>query len=163
MIELADRHGWFRSVFAGAPILVPVPGSGCSGNGSWPAAHLAVTLKEFGLARAMSVALRRQFAIRKSSQASAGMRPTVEEHYRSFVGSAGSADRPEKVILIDDVITKGRTLFAAAARLRTILPHTEVRGFALLRTMGHLERLDRLIAPCEGVVYWAAGDVRREP
>ncbi|HEV2287291.1 MAG TPA: hypothetical protein VGR80_14705, partial [Steroidobacteraceae bacterium] len=35
--------------------------------------------------------------------------------------------------------------------------------FALVRTTGYLARLERLRAPCAGVVYWAGGDVRREP
>lgn len=38
-----------------------------------------------------------------------------------------------------------------------------MNSFALIRTMGHLQRLERLIAPCEGFVYWAGGDARREP
>jgi type IV secretion system protein VirB4 len=35
--------------------------------------------------------------------------------------------------------------------------------FALVRTMGFLRRVDRLVAPCEGFVYWMRGDTRREP
>jgi hypothetical protein len=163
VIELVERHRCFRSVFAGAPVLVPVPGSERSDGGSWPAAHLAVALRELGLARATWVALRRQFAVPKSSQAPAGMRPTLQEHYQSFLVTTGFLERPEKIILVDDVITKGRTLFAAATRLQVALPHADIRGFALIRTMGHLQRLDRLIAPCEGFVYWAGGDARREP
>jgi hypothetical protein len=163
LIELVERHGCFRTVFAGAPVLVPVPGSEPSDSGSWPAAHLAVTLRGLGLARGTWGALRRQFSVRKSSRAPVGMRPTVQEHYESFLVTTGLLERPEKVILVDDVITKGRTLFAAAARLQAALPYAEIRGFALIRTMGRLQRLDRLIAPCEGVVYWAGGDARREP
>jgi hypothetical protein len=164
VIELLERHRCFRSVFAGAPVLVPVPGSEPADVGrSWAAAHLAVALKQFGLGCATWIALRREFAVRKSSQAPAGTRPTVHEHYQSFLVSTASRDRPEKIILIDDVITKGRTLFAAATRLQVALPQADIRGFALIRTMGRLQRLDRLIAPCEGFVYWAGGDARREP
>jgi type IV secretion system protein VirB3 len=39
----------------------------------------------------------------------------------------------------------------------------DARFFALVRTTGYLSRLDRLRAPCAGVVYWAGGDARREP
>jgi hypothetical protein len=163
VIELRERHGCFRSVFAGAPVLVPVPGSEPADCGSWAAAYLALALTELGLARVTWVALRRQFAVRRSSRAPAGTRPTVQEHCQSLLVCAGWHKPPEKIILVDDVITKGRTLFAAAARLQAALPHAEIRGFALIRTMGHLQRLDRLIAPCEGVVYWAGGDARREP
>jgi hypothetical protein len=163
VIDLVERHGYFRGVFARAPVLVPVPGSEPSGNGPWAAAHLALVLRELGLARATWVALRRRFTVRKSSQAPAGRRPTVQEHFQSLRVDTRSRQTPEKIILIDDVITKGRTLFAAAARLQVALPHAEIRGFALIRTLGRLQHLDRLIAPCEGMVYWAGGDARREP
>ncbi len=161
--ELAARHGYFHGVFAGAPVLVPIPGSEPADTAPWAAAHLALALREFGLARATWIALQRRFAVRKSSQAPAGMRPTVQEHYQSFRVGKRPFETPEKIILIDDVITKGRTLFAATIRLQAALPHAEIRGFALIRTLGHLQRLDRLLAPCEGVVYWAGGDARREP
>jgi adenine/guanine phosphoribosyltransferase-like PRPP-binding protein len=69
----------------------------------------------------------------------------------------------ERIVLVDDVITKGRTLFAAAARLRDRFPGADIGAFALVRTLGFLSRVDRVLAPCEGVVRWAAGDVRREP
>lgn len=163
VLELAERYGYFRGVFKGAPILVPIPGSESLDNVPWAAAHLAEALRVLGLARATWIALQRRFSVRKSSQAPAGRRPTVHEHYQSFRVGTRSSDSPEKIVLIDDVITKGRTLFAAAARLQVALPHAEIRGFALIRTLGYLQRLDRLIAPCEGVVYWAGGDARREP
>jgi hypothetical protein len=38
-----------------------------------------------------------------------------------------------------------------------------MNSFAMVRTMGFLSRVDRLIAPCEGHVYWMRGDARREP
>ena len=68
-----------------------------------------------------------------------------------------------RVVLIDDVITKGRTLLAAAARLRVELPFTDIRGFALIRTQGLVDHIEHLAEPCQGVVRWAGGDARREP
>jgi hypothetical protein len=66
-------------------------------------------------------------------------------------------------VLIDDVITKGRTLLAAAARLRSELPLADIRGFALIRTAGFVHQIKCLEEPCHGVVRWAGGDARREP
>jgi adenine/guanine phosphoribosyltransferase-like PRPP-binding protein len=67
------------------------------------------------------------------------------------------------IVLIDDVITKGRTLLAAAARLRAELPYGEIRGFALIRTQGFVQHVEHLTEPCHGVVRWAGGDAHREP
>ena len=67
------------------------------------------------------------------------------------------------MVLIDDVITKGRTLLAAAARLREAFPETEIRAFALLRTMGFIPGVQRLLDPCTGEIRWNAGDAHRNP
>lgn len=42
-------------------------------------------------------------------------------------------------------------------------PAVVALAFALVRTLGFLDRVERLLAPSEGVVYWARGDARREP
>jgi adenine/guanine phosphoribosyltransferase-like PRPP-binding protein len=68
-----------------------------------------------------------------------------------------------RIVLIDDVITKGRTLLAAAARLQAELPHADIRAFALIRTLGFVQHMERVLEPCHGVVRWAGGDARREP
>jgi adenine/guanine phosphoribosyltransferase-like PRPP-binding protein len=70
---------------------------------------------------------------------------------------------PESVVLIDDVITKGRTLLAAAARVREAFPHAQIRAFALLRTMGMTTGVEHLLDPCRGEIRWQAGDARRTP
>lgn len=91
-------------------------------------------------------------------------------HYASF-GMEPAAVRPKRraaptrprVLLVDDVVTRGRTLLAAAARVREALPGWEVRGFALLRTLDRAERLGSIVDPCEGEVRWLGGDARRVP
>jgi hypothetical protein len=67
------------------------------------------------------------------------------------------------VILIDDVVTKGRTLLAAALRLREVFPWAEVRGFALMRTMGYAPAFDEFLMPCIGKIEWTGDDARRRP
>jgi predicted amidophosphoribosyltransferase len=106
--------------------------------------------------------LRRDSTVTKSATARASERPTVREHYESF-----AVEHPlpaiHKILLVDDVITKGRTLLAAAARLQEQFPHADVRAFALIRTLGFVPRVDQLAETCHGVVRWAGGDARREP
>ena len=59
--------------------------------------------------------------------------------------------------------TKGRTLLAAAARLQEAFPAAEIRAFAMLRTMGLVDRVDHLLDPCVGEIRWKAGDAHRTP
>jgi predicted amidophosphoribosyltransferase len=107
-------------------------------------------------------ALQRRTPVRKSATAPSGERPTVHEHYESFAVTPLEFPCP-RIVLIDDVVTKGRTLLAAAARLQVALPHASIRAFALIRTLGFAPRLDSLFGSCQGVIRWAAGDAWREP
>lgn len=156
------RDPQLANLFGGAAALVPVPGSAIGESANWPASQLALALREIGLARHVWKGLHRQSAVTKSATARASERPTVREHYESF-----SVERPilaiHKILLVDDVITKGRTLLAAAARLQMRFPHADIRAFALIRTLGFVSRVDQLEETCHGVVRWAGGDARREP
>jgi hypothetical protein len=150
------------ALFSGGAVLVPVPGSAPSGDAPWAASTLAVALRDVGLAHTVWMGLRRRVAVRKSATAPSCARPTVPEHYESFLVIPPSM-MIRRIVLIDDVITKGRTLLAAAARLQAAFPHADIRAFALIRTVGFRQRVDCLIEPCDGVVRWAGGDARREP
>lgn len=143
--------------------LVPVPGCTPARTGSTAAWQLAMALHELGLARGVWAGLARRYPVRKSATAALGERPTVRQHYESLSVSNVPPSFVERIVLVDDVISRGRTLLAAATRLRCKFPHADVRAFALVRTTGFLIKIDRLLAPCEGIVYWARGDVQREP
>ena len=158
--SLSDRH--LAALFAPDAVLVPVPGSARSGEAPWAAFQLAVALSEVGFALRIWTALRRRYGVTKSATAPSARRPTVHQHYDSLT-AVPSANPVHRVVLIDDVITKGRTMLAAAARLRSELPFADIRGFALIRTAGFVHKIKRLEEPCHGVVRWAGGDARREP
>ncbi|HMH87761.1 MAG TPA: phosphoribosyltransferase [Steroidobacteraceae bacterium] len=150
--------GFFRDT----DVLVPVPRSSTKACGTWVAADLARALVHEGLGTMAWPGLHRVRAVRKSSTAARGARPTVSCHFESFLMERPSID-PESVVLIDDVITKGQTLLAAAARVRDAFPHTQIRAFALLRTMGMTTGVEHLLDPCRGEIRWQRGDARRIP
>jgi hypothetical protein len=144
-------------------VLVPVPGSTPKSSAAlWVAADLADALAREGLGAMAWRGLHRVRAVRKSGTAARGARPTVALHYESLLMDHPCI-RPHSVVLIDDVITKGRTLLAAAARAHEALPNARIRAFALLRTMGMVADVQRLLDPCRGKISWRAGDAMRNP
>jgi len=160
--RMSMRDPQLAALFAHGAVLVPVPGSTATSDAPWAALQLAIALSQVGLALPVWVGLRREFTVRKSARALSVLRPSVAEHYESFSVIRMCAPI-RRVVLIDDVVTKGRTLFAAAARLLTELPCADIRAFALLRTHGFVERLEQLNESCHGVIRWSGGDTRRDP
>jgi predicted amidophosphoribosyltransferase len=158
-----------RGFFDCKDVLVPVPGSTHEETEQeWVATHLALALINEGLGREVCPVLRRIGAVRKSAFAPAGARPSVDQHYESFAIKGSSTCRPGnmipgRIMLIDDVVTKGRTLYAAAARLRESFPDTPIRAFALVRTSGLVGGVERLLEPCRGQIRFQCHDVHRHP
>lgn len=164
-------HQRFAAFLGKRVVLVPVPGSAPAAGAGWVGERIAWCLKEVELAGEVWPILRRCRAVRKSAFAPAGARPSVLEHYASFAieraVDGGSVREPRgtglQLTLVDDVITRGRTLLGAAGRLREAFPGAQVRAFALLRTLGRDEPLWRVLEPCEGEVRWISDDARRVP
>lgn len=149
--------------FGTSDVLVPVPGCvPCMAGGLWTANHLAVALVNEGLGGAAWPGLRRVHAVRKSATAAPGERPTVNLHYDSFLIEQPVIP-PERIVLIDDVVTKGRTLLAAASRVHEAFPGAQIRAFALVRTMGLIPGVRQLLDPCKGEIRWRFGDAHRSP
>ncbi len=159
----ADRQSRFAEFFAGRPLLMPVPSCrpGCAHPSEFVAA-LAAALSAEGLGSACWSGLRRIRGVAKSATSKPGLRPTTAQHYESFAVDHQSKV-PERILLVDDIITKGRTLLAAATRIHEVFPHADIRAFALLRTMGYAPEIDRLLCPCVGEIRWRRGDAHRYP
>jgi predicted amidophosphoribosyltransferase len=145
-------------------VLVPIPGSARRPGAASVADHLASALLSEGLGLCIWRGLERICPVRKSATAAPGLRPTVAEHYQSFAVAAPPPPLPsQRIVLVDDVVTKGRTLLAAATRMREAYPAAEVRAFALIRTMGLIQGVDHLLEPCVGEIRWSCGDAHRTP
>jgi hypothetical protein len=65
--------------------------------------------------------------------------------------------------LVDDVVTKGRTMLAAATRVHEAFPSARIDAFAFIRTMGLVEEIEHLIDPCVGEIRWTGEDAQRRP
>jgi len=149
--------------FGPTSVLVPIPGSAPRRGGAASVAeNLAGALLDEGLGQCQWRGLRRISPVRKSATAAPGSRPTVAEHYTSFAVEPGQV-RLERIVLVDDVVTKGRTLLAAAARMREAFPVADIRAFALIRTMGLVPGVEHLLDPCVGEITWRCGDAYRTP
>jgi predicted amidophosphoribosyltransferase len=126
--------------------------------------RLAEALVAEGLATSVWNGLHRIRAVPKSATAPPGRRPTVRAHYDSLRVAPGP-DLPdhEHLLLVDDVVTKGRTLLAAAIRLHEAFPGVRISAFALMRTRGFKHDLEGLLEPCVGRIGWRAGEAHRNP
>jgi hypothetical protein len=161
--QQADESPPLSGFFGATDVLVPVPGSRPYRSGDvWAAEHLAIAMVNEGLGGASWAALRRTRAVRKSAGAEPGRRPSVSVHYESF-SLESPCITPDRILLVDDVITKGRTLLAAAMRLHEAFPRAEIRAFALVRTLGFVSGVRQLLDPCQGEIRWRAGDALRDP
>jgi predicted amidophosphoribosyltransferase len=161
--QQATQKRQFCGFFNEHTLLVPIPNSPSSVRTSfWVARRLALSLQEAGLAEDVWTGLRRISPVERSSSAWMWERPTVQQHYQSFA-VIPSPRPPTQIVLVDDVITKGRTLIAAAMRLHEAFPQADIRAFALVRTMGLILDIERLFDPCEGVIRWNGKDAYREP
>jgi hypothetical protein len=149
--------------FGPTSVLVPVPGSTPRRGGAASVAEsLAGALLDEGLGQSLWRGLQRIAPVRKSATAATGSRPTVGEHYASFAVTTAAAP-VHQIVLVDDVVTKGRTLLAAAARMQEAFPLAEIRAFALVRTMGLIPGVAHLVDPCVGEITWRCGDAYRVP
>ena len=143
--------------FDSGAVLVAAPGSALSrANSVSPTRSICKALRDAGLGSEISTCLQRVKAIRKSAYCAPGERPEAIEHYETMaVDLPLHAQPPERILLVDDVITRGATVMAAAARLRDAYPGAVIDVFALART----ETIgDRFYDPCVGeITIWPNG------
>ena len=132
--------------------LVPAPRSTPLVEGAlWPGHRIASELVKAGLGREILPIVKRTAPVSKSATAAPGERPSVDEHLATLELEPLLAN-PSRVAIVDDVITKGRTLLATATRLAERFPHADIRAFALVRTMGLQPDVEKILTPCVGVI-----------
>src|SRR6185436_16939767 len=99
-----------------------------------------------------------------SSAAEPGKRPKIQDHLSSMrVTAESTIFPPRRIVVIDDVITKGATLIAAVSLLKEKFPSADIKAFALVRTLGLQRDIDQILDPCIGTVMNLEGEAERAP
>lgn len=120
-------------------ILTPIPGHAPRAPGAvWVSLLLAQALVKRRLGREVGQLLVRRVAVRQSRTAPPGERPSHKEHYESMSISPLLGTEPRRIVVIDDVLTRGATMMAAVTRLREAFPAVDIGAFAFVRTTRHL-------------------------
>ncbi len=145
--------------------LVPVPRSKPlkDAGALWPALLIAEELVRRGLGREVQPLLKRLEPIEKSALQRAGSkRPGPEDHIRTIAVVDALQIGARRIVLVDDVVTRGATLLGCATLMLRVLPSLEIRAFAAVRTMSSLEIAD-MLAPVTGTLRLTNGRLHREP
>jgi hypothetical protein len=164
--ELSTSAADLTEFFGRDVVAVPIPSrSLIPPDGLWVPKRIASALAAQGLVGAVRPVLRRTHAIPKSAFATPGQRPPLDIHLDSLESVETEGLTRERFLLIDDVVTKGTTLFACGQKMRKAFPGADLAAFALLRTRGLVSEIERIIDPCRGRIHWDSerGEPRREP
>ena len=146
-LQGASLHAFFeRDTF-----LVPVPRSSPrKQNAAWPALTICRALQARGYGQGILELLQRTHNIRKASR-SPGNRLTILEHLDTLKVQDESFTFSPKLVLVDDVITKGTMFSACFLALKRSMPDADIRAFALVRTQGNVDPVT-LVDPSLGKV-----------
>jgi hypothetical protein len=143
--------------------LVPVPIHSLRVSGGlWVPERLAIALVRVGLGKEVAPILERIQAIPKSATSAGENRPKAKTHYDSL-SVIPLLEPPRRIVLIDDVITRGATLLGAASRLAETFPQSDIRGFAMIRTISNPDEFVQIENPCAGIIRLHAGRTFRDP
>ena len=153
----------FASFFQPNTILVPTPKSSLMKPDTlWVPMRIASALARIGLGKVLPC-LTRIKSVPKATSSLPKDRPTPAEHYKSLRVD-GSLSKPDEIVLVDDIITRGSTLLGAANLLADAFPQTRIRAFAAMRTISNPSEFDKLYDPCIGTIELReSGDTLRRP
>jgi hypothetical protein len=147
-------------------VLVPMPRSApqSSPGALWPTLRICEELVAIGLGKAVIPALVRHTAVTKAATAPKGQRPMPPQHYESARVDANLPfEDMSRITLVDDVITRGSTMVGMYGRLSEAFADSEIRCFAVVRTMSGQE-VTVLESPANGTInYRRPTWLHREP
>ena len=161
-IEELVAQGKFAGFFGSDVSLVPVPGHAPLAPGAVSTAErIAQALAARGLG-AVSPLLKRASRVTKSAWARGPDRPRAKQHFESMTMER-SLIRPHRVVLIDDVVTRGATFLGAASRVQGEIADAEIKAFALMRAITDRE-VEVIRDPVVGTIdFDGSGESWRRP
>lgn len=154
----------FSAYFQENTVLVPTPKSSLmQPNTLWVPNRIATAIVRVGLAKQVLPCLSRVLAVPKAATSKVKDRPKPADHYRT-INVQKPLNKPSKIVLIDDVITRGSTLLGAANRLADVFPNTPIYAFAAMRTISNPSEFNKIYEPCTGeIILRDSGDTLRRP
>lgn len=162
--DILGSSNIYNDFFGTQVSLVPVPRSSVHYSGGlWPSKLIADSFMTNGLIKEVVPCVIRKYAVEKSATAPLGQRPTVKSHYDSFEVVDIPLFQPEKITIIDDVLTKGCTSFAVAIRLSEVFSDIPIRVFAPIRTQGLISEIEKIKDPSLGELIYNGMDISRKP
>lgn len=151
-----------KDFFEEDSVLVPIPRSKpqFSAAAIYPSQIICQELVSLGLGKTVKEAVKRVETTIPSHLRNKGERPKIREHIETSEINEELTIFENKIILVDDVITKGTTFLAYAEVLKERYPLIEVKAFALARTRGFGD-IEQLIEPFKGEIYEKNGEGNR--
>ncbi|MCT3788710.1 phosphoribosyltransferase [Elizabethkingia anophelis] len=136
-------------------VLVPIPRSTpLVEGGVFPAKIICETLVNNRLGENFADCLSRAYAIPKSSgEFNADTRNTVQTHQDSLLVSPVLLTE-STIIVVDDILTLGRTAMASALKLQQVYPDKKIKIFCAVRTRGW-RNLENIIDISRGIMHLA--------
>ncbi len=154
----------FAHFFQPNTILVPAPKSSLMQPDTlWVPERIAKALVAEGIGSKVVSCLTRSKPVVKAASSPASERPTAEQHYDSLIVQ-GALSKPEEIVIIDDIITRGATLLGCANRLADAFPECKIRAFAAMRTISNSDEFQSVYSPCIGTITLSpSGQTFRRP
>jgi hypothetical protein len=161
-IEQLVAAGEFLQFFEPNVALIPVPGHAPLAPGAVSTAErIAAALAQRGLGNVQPV-LKRASPVTKSAWARAADRPRALQHFETL-RMEQSLIKPQRIVLIDDFLTRGATFLGAASRVRSDNADAAIKAFALVRSITDAE-IVTIRAPVVGEINLdAEGESWRSP
>ena len=162
--EHLGAYAFLQECFGPDVTLVPLPRSSPRRAGFlWPAERICAGLFAEGLGREILRCVARTQPVPHASSAAPGQRPNPPDHYASItVRAPRPRAHPNRITLVDDVITRGSSFVGMVPRIQEAFPNAIVRCFALVRTISTGD-VDAIFAPTAGTITHRDGLLMRQP